>query len=216
MIFLDTCKPEEVEKWAHLISGVTCNPLILSRERPGVDPLVVLQELTDASNKINPPGTVSFQVWSSDDTEMTDQAHEIITFGAIVKLPMNESGLKIADNFDYDIDEPRPVNFTGIMGASQLIVACHMHAAYASLFWGRAQRSDIDPEAVCENTTRIRAKFPTKLLVGSVRGPGDIMPAFRAGADVVTVQPAILSQLVHHERTESTIREFLEAFRGAR
>jgi hypothetical protein len=27
----------------------------------------------------------------------------------------------------------------------------------------------------------------------------------------VTVQPAILQQLIHHDRTESTIREFLDA-----
>lgn len=216
MIFLDTTKPEEVEKWAHLISGVTCNPLILSRERPSADPMEVLHELIEASDKVNGPGDVSFQVWSDDPDTMLEQAEQIVEAGAIVKLPMNQTGLKIADNFDYSPEEPRPVNFTGIMGESQLVIACHMYAAYASLFWGRAESSQIDPEAVCRNTPEIRARFPAKLLVGSIRGPGDIVRAFRAGADVVTVQPSTLEALIHHDRTESTIREFLDAWKGAK
>jgi transaldolase len=208
MIFLDTAKPEEVKKWAHLISGVTCNPLILSRERPGVDPMVVCCELSDASDECQEPGDVSFQVWSSHIGEMHAQAKAIRECSVKVKLPLSESGLEVAGDLLGDV---RPVNFTGIMSASQLIIACHMRAAYASLFWGRAQQSGVDPAAVCRDTQTIRDAFPTRLLVGSVRGPFDIVDAFRVGADVVTVQPAILQQLIHHDRTESTIREFLDA-----
>jgi transaldolase len=216
MIFLDTAKPDEVKKWAHLISGVTCNPLILSRERPGIDPAEVLNELMGAVSDTQEPNHLSFQVWSDDPDTMAQQAEEIVDAGAIVKLPMSEIGLKIADIFAGDRNDPRAVNFTGIMAASQVIIACEMHAAYASLFWGRAQGSKIDPEAVCRDTQLVRQRFDTKLLVGSIRGEGDIVPAFRAGADVVTVQPKILQELIHHDRTESTIREFLDAWRGAR
>jgi len=216
MIFLDTAKPDEVRKWAHLISGVTCNPLILSRERPNSDPLTVLHELVDASDKVNGPGDVSFQVWSDDPDEMLEQANQIVQSGSIVKLPMNETGIKIADDFEYTPDTPRPVNFTGIMGAAQLIVACHMAAAYASLFWGRAESSQIDPEHVLEQTDRVTRNCYTRVLVGSIQGPGDVVDAFAAGAHVVTVQPAILQKLVHHDRTESTIREFLDAWRSAK
>jgi transaldolase len=211
LIFLDTAKPEEVKKWAHLISGVTCNPLILSRERPGVHPMVVLRELLDAREGIQEPGDLSFQVWTSDESEMLDQGKHIVGDGAILKAPMNEAGMRLAGCFD---GSPRPVNFTGIMSAAQLIIACHMRAAYASLFWGRAEGSHIDPAHVCRQTQSIRDAFPTRLLVGSIRGPGDIVDAFANGADVVTVPPNILQQLIHHDRTESTIREFLDAHRA--
>jgi len=216
MIFLDTAKPDEVRKWAHLISGVTCNPLILSRERPNEDPMVILGELIDASSEVQGPRDVSFQVWSDIEDEMLDQANRIVGEGGIVKLPLNERGIKIADSVDSESDINRRVNFTGIMAASQIIIACEMRAEYASLFWGRAQSSKIDPEAVCRDTQCVRDTSTTKLLVGSIRGEGDIVPAFRAGADVVTVQPKILQDLIHHDRTESTIKEFLDAWRGAK
>lgn len=212
MIFLDTAKPEEVRKWAHLISGVTCNPLILARERPGENPLDVLQELANVTAGVQAPNDLSFQVWSDVDDEATPQVNAILEAGAVVKLPLNEWGLEAAGTIDGDV---RRVNFTGIMGAAQLVIACHMRAAYASLFWGRAESVQIDPAHVCRTTQSIRDAFPTRLLVGSIRGPGDIVDAFAAGADVVTVQPAILQQLIHHDRTESTIREFLDAHRNA-
>lgn len=214
MIFIDTAKPEEVKRWAHLVSGVTCNPLILARERPGTDPMAVLHELVDASTGCQSPADVSFQVWVEDGPGMCNQARNILEADACVKLPMSEAGLIVADEMGMR-DKTRPVNFTGIMGASQLIIACHMRAAYASLFWGRAEQSQIDPAHVCRVTQSIRDAFPTRLLVGSIRGPGDIVDAFAAGADVVTVQPVILQQLIHHDRTESTIREFLDAHREA-
>lgn len=212
MIFLDTAKPEEVKRWAHLISGVTCNPLILSRERPGVDPWQVCDELRDAVTKCSAPRDLSFQVWTEVPEDAAEQAHKLVDLGCVVKLPLNVWGTLIAD--EIELREPtRPVNFTGIMSPGQVIVAAHMQAAYASLFWGRASDIGIEPADVCRNTQGIRDAFPTRLLVGSIRQVGDVVRAFAAGADVVTVQPEILERLVKHDRTESTIREFLDAYR---
>jgi transaldolase len=48
----------------------------------------------------------------------------------------------------------------------------------------------------------------TEILVASVRHPRHVTEAALAGADVATVPPSVLKQIVHHPLTEKGLAQF--------
>ncbi|MDP3888452.1 MAG: transaldolase family protein, partial [bacterium] len=52
----------------------------------------------------------------------------------------------------------------------------------------------------------------TQIIVGSIREAEDVGDAFRAGAQIVTITPKVLEQMVFNKRTQETIEEFNQAW----
>jgi transaldolase len=50
----------------------------------------------------------------------------------------------------------------------------------------------------------------TEVLVASIRHPGQVVEAARLGADVATMPPKILNQLVQHPLTDKGLAAFLK------
>jgi transaldolase len=55
-----------------------------------------------------------------------------------------------------------------------------------------------------------RDRYMTEILVASVRHPGDVIEAARLGADVATMPPKVLQQLVQHPLTDKGLAAFLK------
>ena len=51
-----------------------------------------------------------------------------------------------------------------------------------------------------------------EIIAGSIRSPQDVPLAFSYGADIVTIKYETLLGMISHPRTESTIKEFDEAW----
>ena len=52
--------------------------------------------------------------------------------------------------------------------------------------------------------------FKTKVLVASIRHPRHVIEAAKLGADICTMPPAVLEQLIHHPLTDSGMKKFME------
>jgi transaldolase len=55
-----------------------------------------------------------------------------------------------------------------------------------------------------------RSTLATEVLVASIRHPGQVVEAARLGADVATMPPKILNQLVQHPLTDKGLAAFLK------
>ena len=54
--------------------------------------------------------------------------------------------------------------------------------------------------------------YKTKLIVGSIRKPGDVEEAANAGAHIITIPYKIMIAMPYHSKTEETIEEFDKAW----
>ena len=56
----------------------------------------------------------------------------------------------------------------------------------------------------------------TRVIIGSVRKPEQVIQAFEQGADIVTVPPKILERIMFTTRAQETVEQFDAAYQAVR
>lgn len=211
-IFLDSSDLNEVRHFmgAGIVSGITTNPLIISKENPGVELKTHILEIISMSKV-----PISVELTTETELEMLAEAREYAKWHAkyiVIKVPLTEVGLRVTNQLEQK--DRTPVNVTCIMSFNQAYLAALAGATYVSIFSGRVRDMGYDPAPIIEQTRAAidREKLKAQIIVGSIRHLGDVNEALQAGAHIVTVPPAILRKMFWHPRTTETIREFNDAW----
>jgi transaldolase len=127
-----------------------------------------------------------------------------------VKLPLTWDGLKACRTLS---EEGTKVNVTLCFTPPQALLAAKAGATFVSPFVGRLDDIGQDGMQVIAEIVEIfrnyRGALNTEVLVASVRHPGHVIEAARLGADVATMPPRILQQLIQHPLTEKGLAAFL-------
>jgi transaldolase len=211
-LFVDSSEPKEIKalfSWG-AFSGVTTNPLIISRESPGADLAEVIREVLTVST-----GDVSVELTTETEEEMTAEAlgyHAWDPGRVTIKVPFSEVGLRVLHQLGR---RGVKTNLTCVMAFNQAYLAALAGATYVSVFSGRIKDMGYDARPTIEATRRAldREGLPSRIIVGSIRHLLDVTEALDAGAHVVTVPPPILRKMVWNPRTVETIAEFNDAWR---
>jgi len=205
-IFADTANLDELKEvisWG-IVDGCTTNPKILSKEK-GVN----FEEHMKKVLKLV-AGPVSIEVTTNEYEGMVKEAEEYATWGknAVIKLPMNENGLKAAA---YLEKKGIHVNVTACMSVNQAILAAKTGATYVSLFLSRIGDMGYDGVDVIRKTVEIfdKQKFKSKIIVGSIRHLIQINRSAEVGAHVLTIPYPFLKLMVQNPMTDKSIDEFL-------
>ncbi|HEX9620777.1 MAG TPA: transaldolase family protein [Polyangiaceae bacterium] len=214
-LFLDSSIPEEIRdlfRWG-VFSGVTTNPLILSREAPTEDLEPRIRSVLDAS-----AGPVSVELMSEGEAEMLEEAARYAAWDrerVCIKVPFSEAGLRVVHELAR---RGTRTNVTCTMSFNQCYLAALAGASYASLFAGRVRDMGYDVWPIVESIRKVfdREATPARLLVGSIRHAHDVTEALSAGAHVVTVPPAVARNMLNNPQTELTIRQFNDAWKNRR
>lgn len=211
-IFLDTASLEEIEDilpWG-IITGLTTNQKIFLAEK-GCNFRQRVQQILSFIE-----GPVSVEVTSSNLDELIREAREFASWDnskIVIKVPMfgDGQGLHAASLLEK---EGIKTNMTALMSARQVFLAAKAGATFASIFFNRVKDYGDDPEEVIAESRSLidRSSFRTRIIVGSIRKPEDVMQAALAGAHVVTIPYKILKQMPFHPKTEETIAEFDRAW----
>lgn len=211
-LFVDTSNLKELRECVAmgLCAGVTTNPLIITRESPGVDLRTRILEIIDIAR-----APTAVELTTETEVEMLREAEACHAWDprhVVLKVPMSEVGLKVTSALERS---GKPVNLTCLMSFAQAYLGAHCGASYVSLFGGRIKDMGYDPLPIIRATRAAidREGFKARIIVGSIRHPADVTDALEAGAHIVTVPPAILKKLAWNPRTESTIREFNDAWK---
>ena len=213
MLFLDSSEPAEIREifsWG-VVSGITTNPLILSREAGGQDLEPRIREVIRASR-----GSVSVELVSETETEMLSEAatyHAWDPERVCIKVPFSEIGLKVLHQL---AGRGVSTNMTCMMSFNQAYLAALAGATFVSLFSGRIRDMGYDARPIIRETRAIldRESLASKIVIGSIRHLMDVNEALQDGAHIVTVPPPILRKMLWNPRTESTIEEFNTAWRN--
>ncbi len=210
-IFVDSANIEEIKEiisWG-IVDGCTTNPKIASMEK-GKDFESNTKEILKLVN-----GPVSIEVTTNDLNEMLNEGRKYASWGnnAVVKVPMGTAGLKAVKIFR---EEGIKTNVTACMSVGQAILAAKSGADYASLFYSRIGDMGYNPTRVVEDTVRMFqvSNVKTKIIVGSIRHLMQVIEAGLAGAHVLTIPPQFLHLMAKNPKTDESINEFLEAWKG--
>ena len=201
--FIDTASLghlREAMAWG-IFSGVTTNPVLLSKESANYAGLA--QKILAT---IPEHWEVSLPVKSDSPEGMISQARVLAEWGKQirVKLPATIPGLKAASQLIGDI----PLNLTIVKSPAQAMLCMglleHPDSGdmVISVFCGRLRQVGYDWQEVITTLTNTHSK--ARILAASIKTPADISDAIKAGADIITApmdvyQAAMSSSLVNDD-----------------
>lgn len=204
--FLDTANIEDIKKYASwgIVDGITTNPSLIAKE--GVSLEKRIKEITKIIR-----GPISSEVISTDLDGMLKEGRTYAKWAnnIYVKVPMTATGLQAVKIFSK---ESIKTNVTLVFSVGQAILAAKAGATLVSPFIGRLDDISEDGMALIADIVKIYRNydFKTKVLVASIRHPRHVIEAAKLGADIGTMPPAVLEQLVHHPLTDAGIKKFLD------
>jgi transaldolase len=206
--FVDTADVSEIKQLnqSGLLDGVTTNPSLILKS--GRDFIEVVKEICD----LLPQKPISAEVIATDVEGMLSQGRKLAKLApnVVVKLPLTMEGITATKIFS---DEGIKTNVTLCFSAPQAILAAKAGATYVSPFVGRHDDIGFDGMKLIADIKQIYSNyeaFKTEILVASVRHPVHIIEAAKMGADVCTIPPATIKQLVKHPLTDNGLKLFLQ------
>lgn len=203
--FLDTANLDEIKEacsWG-LISGVTTNPTLVSKEG-NIDFHGRVREIAEAVQ-----GPVSAEAVSLEKEKLIAEARELaeIHEEVVVKIPMCPDGLGAASVLSK---EGIKTNVTLVFSANQALLAAAAGATYVSPFVGRLDDIGEDGLALVSDIAEMYAihGIDTEIIAASLRHPAHVRGAALAGADIATVPFKVLRAMFSHPLTDNGIERF--------
>tara|TARA_B100000686_G_scaffold265830_1_gene280397 strand:- start:9814 stop:10482 length:669 start_codon:yes stop_codon:yes gene_type:complete len=205
--FIDTADVSEIKELSEsgFLDGVTTNPSLIKKSGKNINE--VIKEICDIVS-----GPVSAEVTATDYNKMLKEAQVLksIAKNVTIKVPLTWDGLKACKTMR---NEEILVNVTLCFSANQALLAAKAGATFISPFVGRLDDIGIDGMNLISEICQIYSNYPklnTEVLVASVRSPKHVTDAAKMGADVVTLPPNVLKQLISHPLTENGLKAFLD------
>jgi transaldolase len=205
-LFLDTANIDQIKEAAKLgiISGVTTNPSLMSKEAPA-DYEAAVKEICSVI-----PGPISAEVVVEEAEAMIEQARTISTWApnVVVKIPATAAGLEATSALAKDNIK---VNFTLCFSLNQALLGALAGAAYVSPFVGRLDDIGHDGMEVVRDIVDVFEYYelPTEVIAASIRHTQHCAAAAKAGAHIATVPYDVLMQMIRHPLTDIGIARFL-------
>ena len=210
--FLDTCDIGEIE-YLHsvgMVDGITTNPTIVAKS--GRNFVEVLKEICAIVKT-----SVSAEVIALDHNGMLKEAESLLKIGEqiTIKVPMTWEGLKACKELSKD---GHKVNVTLCFSPAQALLAAKAGATYVSPFIGRLDDIGQNGMMLISEICQIFDQYPelsTEVLVASVRSVNHVIEAAKLGADVATVPPKVIREMIGHPLTDKGIAQFLKDWESA-
>ena len=204
--FVDTADIAEIRDLAStgLVDGVTTNPSLVAKTgRKFID---IIQDICAVVK-----GPVSAEVAAPDYETMLAEGRFLakLAGNVVVKLPLTRDGLKTCKALT---SEGTQTNVTLCFSPAQAILAAKAGATYVSPFVGRLDDIGQDGMGLIDEICQIYQNYPdfsTEVLVASVRNPGHVVQAAKLGADVATLPPSLMLQMLNHPLTDKGLATFV-------
>lgn len=204
-IFIDSANVEDIAEAASfgVVDGVTTNPSLIAKE--GADIHTRIRQICEIVD-----GPVSAEVVATAWEAMVEEGRELAAIhdNVVVKVPIGAEGLRAVVKLR---EENINTNVTLIFNPSQAVLAAKAGASYVSPFVGRLDDITLPGMEMVRDMVRIfqNYDFATQVLVASIRHPVHFLEAAKMGADVATIPPQLIHQLLKHPLTDIGLEKFL-------
>lgn len=205
-IFIDSGNIEDIKDAAAMgvVDGVTTNPSLIAKSGRTLEEVI-----TDILDVVD--GPISAEVLSTDYEGIVSEGRALAKMhkNIVVKVPLIAEGIKAVKTFS---SEGIKTNVTLCFSPSQALLAAKAGATYISPFVGRLDDISHDGMDLIGQIVQIYQNFDyqTEVLVASIRHPQHFVQAALMGADVATVPPKVVHQLLRHPLTDIGLAKFLK------
>ncbi|MCL6229159.1 fructose-6-phosphate aldolase [Bartonella bilalgolemii] len=202
--FVDSAHKKDIQELQNLglIDGVTTNPSLILKS--GRNILETIKEICALVN-----GPVSAEVVATDFNNMMKEAAVLakIADNICIKLPLTLDGLKACKALT---EQGLKTNLTLCFSANQALLAAKARATFISPFIGRIDDCGYNGIELLHEIRTLydQYNFKTQILAASIRSVNHVKEAALSGADVATVPPEILKNLVKHPLTDQGLETF--------
>jgi transaldolase len=203
--FIDTADIADIRELAAtgMVDGVTTNPSLVAKS--GRNFLETIKEICSIVE-----GPVSAEVAAIDGDAMIEEGRKLATIAqnVAVKVPLTWDGLRACRMLSQ---QGIMVNVTLCFSANQALLAAKAGASFISPFIGRLDDVGQDGVELIREIRQIYDNYPqlgTEILAASARHPQHVTQCAMEGADIVTLPPAVLRQLVSHPLTDKGLAQF--------
>lgn len=216
LLFLDTGKLEEIEKYSvlGLLDGVTTNPTIMKKDGV-IGGFKAIKERSIAIAKLIAPRPLSVECSSpeGDKEEMIDQAMTFASWAENINVKVtitDQRGISNTDVISVLTERGVAVNATAMMSVSQCLLAAKAGAKYVSMFSGRIANMGYDPMPELYHLRKLLERFglEAQIIAASSREAFNVLQWWEAGAHIVTVTPNLLGPCIDHPYTRDTVAMF--------
>lgn len=208
-ILIDTLDLEEIRKYSAMgiLSGVTTNPTFSKRfgMKDDIDTVIRVADAMDGK------GEIHVEAWGEEPSEIIKDANRIQKnskySNLVFKVPFTRAGIEASNSI---LKDGHKVNLHLIYSTNQALLAQSIGSSYICPLVGRLD--DVGHDGP-ENIRHIRqcldsCQSNTLIMASSIRNPKHVTECCKAGADVITVPPKILSQMVYHPMTDLGFETF--------
>lgn len=210
-IFIDSADISAIEKYTALgvVDGVTTNPSIIAKS--GLDFLATIKEICQITD-----GPVSAEAPSEDYENMLREGEKILSIAdnVALKLPITFDGIRACKHFSA---QGREVNMTLCFSANQALLAAKAGATYVSPFIGRLDDLGQDGMELIADIATIFDNYPhlnCQILAASIRSAKHITDSALLGADVATIPPKLIDQMLAHHLTDKGLAAFTKDWKS--
>lgn len=204
----DTANLEEIVRCDAIYpyTGITSNPTILKREGK----IDVFSHLRKIREVIGKERTLHVQITAPDSEGMVKDAHAIlekVDEQVYIKIPTNEQGLHAMQVLKK---EGVGITATAIYSKMQGFLAIAAGADFIAPYFNRMENMDIDPREVIASFAQMidSTGSKTKILAASFKNAAQISDALLAGAQTVTVAPALLRDALGAANIQRAVDDF--------
>jgi transaldolase len=205
----------DVQAWQELMptgifSGITTNPLLAKRaglSYPEIDWGKLVQRAADLGAK-ELHGQVfgpveSYVDWAGAFYERGRKAG----IRTVVKVPLTEEGIRAVPSIKA---LGGAILMTAAYDAKQMFVATALGADYIAPYFGRMVEKNLPAFEAMEQMVAIGRLCGgrTKILVASIRNPGQMVRLAALGLECFTIAPAVARDLMSDPETIAAAREF--------
>ncbi len=210
-LFLDSADLSLITKYSEygIVDGVTTNPTIIAKE--WADQETRIREIAEIVH-----WPVSAEVTTLTAEEMIEQGRKIASWGdnIYVKLPIIPEGLKALKVLSA---EWIPTNMTLCFSLSQAWAVAKLGATLVSPFIGRLDDRGEDGVKLVEDIVSLYRLhgYETAVLAASIRSVEHIRRCALVGADIITLPPKLIDEMLQDDLTDAGLAKFMEDFHNS-
>lgn len=218
ILFIDTADLKEIECWlaAGVGDGVTTNPTLLKKSG-FTEPVPAWKQIIGLIQKYSSDSLpLSVEVFEDNPQRMIDQAISFVGElgypGITIKIPiLGTDGTDRLRVIKVLSDSKISVNCTACVHWFQAFAAAKAGARFVSLLYCRSNDAGLDGLDMISRTRRLinLHSLRAEIIVGSIREAKQVFDVYDAGAHIVTVPPKFFPELLFHQKSVDTQRQFL-------
>lgn len=196
-------KQELLEAKKYGAYGIITNPTVIAVEKkPWKEVVAESAEILD--------GPFHLQVTETEPDKIRrqiDDFYSVIGDRLVIKACITECNLSLIDEWHKNNFK---VNITGIVSIPQAFVAIQAKADFLSVYLGRADKIGADGVNVIENASKLISlkNYACEVIAASVKDPMHYVHAALAGADWIACPIPLMSLLIDHPITTTSIEGF--------